>query len=95
MNRGSARVLTVLMLTTSFPASADQTFKVCMGGNGCPWAGDTWFPCGTSIDQMAVNVCTITADGKKTVSPYRVIQKEIMSGGACGFGLWEVTCVDN
>lgn len=88
-------MLGTLVLTANSPASADQTIRVCMGGNGCPWTADSWFPCGTSIDQMAVSVCTITADGKKRVRPYSVIPKGTRGGGQCGYGHWDVTCLDN
>jgi hypothetical protein len=78
-------------------ASADQTVRVCIGedqANGCPVSKDAMFGCGMSIDAAAGQVCTVTRDGKKVVSPYRVMHQGSHDGGRCGYEWYQVTCLD-
>lgn len=94
MNLRRVLGLALVIASTAFPASADQTKRVCMGGNGCPWTADGWYPCGNSIDDIAAEVCAVTRDGVKSVRAYSSIHISTKGGGQCGFNLHDLTCHD-
>jgi len=92
----SFSVIAIVYGLAGVPANADQTYRVCTGedqANGCPVSKDAMFGCGTSPDQMAASVCTVTVDGQKKVQPYRVLRQGSHDGGRCGYEWYAVTCV--
>jgi hypothetical protein len=93
---GLATVLFLTLAETS--AFADYTVRICIGedqANGCPVSKDAMFSCGTSYDEAASLVCTITVSGQKKVKPYRAIPQGTHEGGRCGYGWALVTCIGN
>jgi hypothetical protein len=77
--------------------AAERNVRVCMGedqANGCPVSRDAMFGCGVSIDAAASQVCAITKNGQKTVSPYRYLHQGSHEGGRCGYEWYSVTCID-
>jgi hypothetical protein len=69
------------------------TLRACIVDKVCPVRAQALFPCGTSEESAATRICTITKDGKKTVSPYRIVHQGEKEGGNCG-SWFLVTCFD-
>jgi hypothetical protein len=90
-------VFALLSTLSTERATADQTFRVCMGedqANGCPVSKDAMFGCGVSPDAAAQSVCAVTRDGQKTVPGYRTVHEGSHDGGRCGYEWYRVTCLD-
>jgi hypothetical protein len=89
-----ATIVNLALMNSSF---ANQTIRICIGedqANGCPVSKDAMFGCGTTIDAAASQVCAITREGNKVISPYRVIHQGSHEGGRCGYEWYQVTCLD-
>lgn len=70
-------------------AAEECSTVVCIGYdvNKCPSAHDVMYGCGTTYNSAAVDVCTITTNGQKTVSPYRILKLGTHEGGERGVRL--------
>ena len=89
--------ITSTVMTLSTLAHSEYRVRVCVGedqANGCPVTHDAMFGCGTSFDEAAESVCTVTSGGKKSVLPYSIIKQGSHSGGRCGYDWAQVTCRD-
>jgi hypothetical protein len=88
-------LLAVLCGWTCEAGAAD--FRVCIGEieNNCPVAHNSMFGCGTSFDQAAAVICAITVDGKKKISPYRVVPQGTHDGNRCGYSWGIIQCLDS
>lgn len=85
-----------LVLAGTGPANADQ-YRVCVGEyeNNCPVSHDATFPCGTSPDDAARQLCTITDNNQRKTTPYKIIRQGSHDGNRCGYEWFMVICVGN
>lgn len=69
------------------------TVRACVADKACPVPAQALFPCGTPEDAAAARICAMVKDGRRTVSPYRVVPQGRQEGGNCG-SWFLVTCFD-
>ena len=69
------------------------TVRACVADKSCPVPAQALFPCGTPEDAAAARICAMVKDGRRTVSPYRVVPQGRQEGGNCG-AWFLVTCFD-
>lgn len=89
-------VLCGLVGTVSF--AQEYRYRVCIGefpGN-CPSKEpiDAVFPCATSADDAAKQVCSIKSDAGVKVSPYKILPQGNFSGNRCGYALFLIVCAN-
>jgi hypothetical protein len=96
MRLSAAQIGVILSLLLSSSAHAEYSVRICIGedGNKCPVQYEAFYGCGTSYDNAAEDVCTITNNGQKEVLRYRMIKQGTHEGGQCGYGWFRVTCLD-
>jgi hypothetical protein len=71
-------------------------FRVCIGEReaNCPVAHNAWFGCGTSFDDAARQLCTVTRpDGQRSTSAYRIIPQGSAGGNRCGYSWGIIQCI--
>ena len=88
-------VLCGLVGTVSF--AQESRFRVYIGefpGNGPSKEPiDAVFPCATSGDDAAKQVC-IKSDAGVRVSPYKILPQGNFSGNRCGYALFLIVCAN-
>jgi hypothetical protein len=77
-------------------AESISRFTLCIGefDPNCPFAHDAFGSCGASPEELAKNICSLTVDGQKRFSPYRLIHSGSHSGNRCGYEWFTVECHD-
>ena len=78
-------------------ATADHRYEMCIGEveHDCGFSHQAMFGCGTTADDVARAVCSITnPDGSKKYGPYRLILRGATSGDHCGYAGYFVDCVE-
>ena len=91
----TAALIGAFGLMVQNPAAAESTIRACIGENNCPVAVQAMFACGSTVDTVAASVCTITRNGQRTVSAYRIILQGSHEGDHCGYRWFQVVCLDN
>jgi hypothetical protein len=71
------------------------TVRACIGEKICPVNVQAMFPCGSTEQGASNNICTIyVGDGRKVISPYRIVHQGDHEGNHCGYAWFLVTCFD-
>lgn len=93
---GTAKSLFYFLLLASFStqALADETYTICIGEfrDSCPTAIDVWFSCGTSANQAAESVCTVSTKASQTIGAFSIAKLSDRPGNHCGYATFRITC---
>jgi len=88
----NASVGLVIALTYS-AAAQQQNTRVCIGRGNCPAAVQAMRDCGSSIEQIAEEICTVRSGGGQTrVLEHNFVLEGTKGGGKCGFSRYTVSC---
>jgi hypothetical protein len=96
LNRALVGLLMLLMSAANTAADSISSYTLCIGefDKNCPVAHDASGPCGANPDDLAKNICSLTVNGQKQFSPYRLIQRGVQGGNRCGYAWYTVECHD-
>jgi hypothetical protein len=90
--------LATILAASSVNATAAlaQSFRFCIGEKRCPVSAQSLHPCGSSVDKIAEDYCTIRLGGGQTkVLPHHLISEGSKGGHRCGYSWYVVTCRNN
>ena len=78
------------------PAQSISKYTLCIGefDKNCPVPHEAFGPCGTNPDQRAADMCSLTVNGQKQTSPFRLFHGGTQAGNRCGYAWYTVECHD-
>jgi hypothetical protein len=85
-------VLGLSLQTTS--SLADKTHRICVGEKTCPVNAESLYPCYTTVDSIAKQLCAVhKPDGTVTVYPWTWQFQGQHEGDHCGYFWGNITCL--
>lgn len=81
-------------MTLGSGAMAQQHF-VCIGENQdkCPFAHDAWYGCGSSMDNIGRDMCTIHTPSGPDVRNFTYQRRQDVPGDRCGYAQFQLNCL--
>ena len=68
--------------------------RFCIGSGNCPVLVQVMKNCGSDVDQIAQEICTVRrAGGERRELEYQLLHEGTRDGGKCGYNWYTVVCL--
>jgi hypothetical protein len=91
LNALSAGLL--VALTSASMAQELLRTRFCIGSGNCPVVVQVMKNCGSDVDQIAQEICTLRRGEERRQLEYQLLPEGTRDGGKCGYSWYTVVCL--